>query len=170
AVGGIADQRFVAARELFAEPGDDRLPLGALAFRLDLVAAQDVAGRTELDLLDEELGLAPRAIDEQRRQGLLVLEHKTADDGAAALAAPRMYSSDRAAMPQQSRAIPRTARAGSSSQLTRRWSRQSRANSSLLSVFPGNRVKYREFRHFRSICPSNISKTPLLSRRYEQIP
>jgi hypothetical protein len=40
----------------------------------------------ELDLLDEELGLAPHAIDEQRRQGLLVLEHKTADDGAAALA------------------------------------------------------------------------------------
>src|SRR5262245_30517531 len=86
AVGGIADQRFVAARELLAEPGDDRLPLVALAFRLGLIAAQDVACRTELDLLDEELGLAPRAIDEQRRQGPLVLEHKTADDGAAALA------------------------------------------------------------------------------------
>jgi hypothetical protein len=70
AVGRIADQRFVAPRDLFAKPGDDRLPLVTLAFRLGLVAAQDVAGRTELDLLDKELGLAPRAIDEQRRQGL----------------------------------------------------------------------------------------------------
>ena len=91
AVGGIADQRFVAARELFAEPGDDRLPHVALAFRLGLVAAQDVARRTKLDLLDEELGFAARTIDEQRRQGLLVLEHKTADDGGAALAGAREY-------------------------------------------------------------------------------
>src|SRR6516162_10080035 len=85
-VGGVADERLVAARELFAEPGDDRLPLVAFALRLGLVAAQDVARRTDLDLLDEELGLAPRAVDEQRRQRLLVLEHKAADDDAAALA------------------------------------------------------------------------------------
>ena len=86
AVGGIADQRLVAARELLGEPGDDGLPLVAVAFRFGLVAAQDVARRTDLDLLDEELGLAPRALDEQRRQRLLVLEHEAADDGAAALA------------------------------------------------------------------------------------
>ena len=47
AVGRIADQRFVATRELFAKPGDDRLPLVALAFRLGLVAAQDVRGSRE---------------------------------------------------------------------------------------------------------------------------
>ena len=32
-VGGIADQRLVAARELLGEPRDDRLPLIALPFR-----------------------------------------------------------------------------------------------------------------------------------------
>ena len=42
AVGGIADQRLVAARQLLAEPGNDRLAVAAVALRLDLVAAQDV--------------------------------------------------------------------------------------------------------------------------------
>jgi len=48
--------------------------------------SKDVARRTELDLLDEELGLAPRALDKQRCQRRFVLEHKAADDDTAALA------------------------------------------------------------------------------------
>ena len=74
------------AGELLGQPGDDGLPLIALAFCFGLIAAQDVARRADLDFFDEELGLAPRAIDEQRCQGLRVLEHKAADDGTAALA------------------------------------------------------------------------------------
>ena len=70
----------------FVKSFDDRLALAAVALGLDLVAAQDVARCTDPHFLDEELGLAPRALDEQRRQGLLVLEHQAADDGAAALA------------------------------------------------------------------------------------
>src|SRR5215831_3382586 len=85
-VGGIADQRLVATRELLGEPRDDRLPLIALAFRFGLVAAEDVARRADLDLFDEELGLAPHPLNEQWRQRRVVLEHKPADDGAAALA------------------------------------------------------------------------------------
>jgi hypothetical protein len=85
-VGGIADQCLVAARQLLAEPGDDRLALAAVALRLGLIAAQDVARRADLDFLDKERGLAARALDEQRRQGLLVFEDQTANDGAAALA------------------------------------------------------------------------------------
>src|SRR5262249_34833637 len=76
-------QCLVAAGELLGDPGDDRLPLVALTFCLGLVAAQDVAYRTELDLLDEELGLAPCAIDKQRCQRRFVLEHKGADDALA---------------------------------------------------------------------------------------
>src|SRR5215467_2105970 len=85
-VGRIADQRLVAARELLGEPGDDRLPLIALAFCFGLVAAQDVARRADLDLFDEELGLASHPLNEQWRQRRFVLEHEPADDGAAALA------------------------------------------------------------------------------------
>jgi hypothetical protein len=85
-VGGIADQRLVAARELFGEPGDDRLPLIALAFGFGFVAAEDVARRAELDLFDEELGLAPHPLNKQWRQRRFVLEHEPADHGAAALA------------------------------------------------------------------------------------
>src|SRR5262252_1395316 len=50
-VGGIADQRLVATRELLGEPRDDRLPLIALPFRLGLVAAEDVARRADLTSL-----------------------------------------------------------------------------------------------------------------------
>jgi hypothetical protein len=82
AVSGIADQRLVAARE----PLDDGLPLAAVAFGFGLVAAQDVARCADLDLLDKELGLAPRALDKQRRQRRFILEHEPTDDGAAALA------------------------------------------------------------------------------------
>jgi hypothetical protein len=39
AVGGITDQRLIAARQLLGEPCDDRLPLVAVAFRFGLVAA-----------------------------------------------------------------------------------------------------------------------------------
>src|SRR5215470_20112526 len=42
-VGGIADQRLVAAGELLGEPRDNRLPLVALAFGFGLVAAEDTA-------------------------------------------------------------------------------------------------------------------------------
>ena len=59
--------------------------------RLGLIAAQDVARRTDLDFLDEQLGLAPRALDEQRRQGLLVFEDQTANDGAALAGAANVF-------------------------------------------------------------------------------
>jgi hypothetical protein len=87
AVGGVADQRLVAARQLLAEPGDDGLSFAAVAFRFGLVATHNVARRAKLDLLDEELGLASCTFDQQRRQRLFVLENEAADDGAAALAA-----------------------------------------------------------------------------------
>ena len=76
----------LSPRALFGEAGEDGLPLGALAFGFGLVAAEDVARRPDPDLLDEELGLTPRALDEQRRQRRGVLEHEPADDSAAALA------------------------------------------------------------------------------------
>jgi hypothetical protein len=71
---------------LLGEPGDDGLPLVALALRLGRVAAKDVARCTDFDLLDEELGLVPRALDEQRRQGLFVFQDQAADNSAAAFA------------------------------------------------------------------------------------
>ena len=45
AVGGIADQRLVTARELLGETRDDGLPFAAVAFGFGCVAAQDVARR-----------------------------------------------------------------------------------------------------------------------------
>src|SRR5215469_13549366 len=85
-VGGIADQRLVATRELLGEPRDDRPPLIAFPFRFGLVAAEDVARRADLDLFDEELGLASHPLNEQWRQRRFVFEHEPADGGAAALA------------------------------------------------------------------------------------
>ncbi len=86
AVGGIADQRLVTACELLGEPGNDGLPLGALAIGFGLIAAQDIARRPDLDFLYKELGFAAHALDQQRRQRLFVVENEAADDGAAALA------------------------------------------------------------------------------------
>src|SRR5215831_20530377 len=85
-VGGIADQRLVAAGELLGEPRDNRLPLVALAFGFGLVAAEDTTRRADLDHFDEELGLASHPLNEQWRQRRFVREHEPADDGAAALA------------------------------------------------------------------------------------
>src|SRR6516225_6895822 len=56
--GGIADQRLVDARELLGEPRDDCLLLIALPLRFGLIAARNVVRCADLDLLDEELGLA----------------------------------------------------------------------------------------------------------------
>jgi len=83
----------LSTREPLGEPGDNGLPLIRLAFRFGLVAAQDVARRADPELLDKELGLAPRPLDEQRREGLFIVEHETANDGALRSRAPRMYSS-----------------------------------------------------------------------------
>jgi len=49
AVGRIADQGLIAAGGLLGQPGDDRLPLSALAFCFGLGAAQDVARRAEAE-------------------------------------------------------------------------------------------------------------------------
>jgi hypothetical protein len=49
-----------------------------------VVAAEDVARRADLDLFDEELGLASHPLNEQWRQRRFVVEHQPADDGAAA--------------------------------------------------------------------------------------
>jgi hypothetical protein len=43
AVGGVADQRLVAALQLLLETGDDGLPVGAVLLSLGLVAAHNVA-------------------------------------------------------------------------------------------------------------------------------
>jgi hypothetical protein len=60
-----------------------------------LIAAQDVARGADLDLLHKELGFAAGAFDQQRRQGLLVLEDQAANDRAAALAGAENDSSRR---------------------------------------------------------------------------
>ena len=68
------------------ERGDDRLALLAVVFGLRLVAADDVTGAFDLDLLDEELGLSRLALDEQRNERIVVVEHDLAHDGVGALA------------------------------------------------------------------------------------
>src|SRR6516225_6541484 len=62
------------------------LLLIALPLRFGLIAAENVVRCADLDLLDEQLGLAPHPLNEQWRQRRFVLEHEPADDGAAALA------------------------------------------------------------------------------------
>jgi len=83
-VGGVADQGLVAPLELLFKAGDDGLTVG-LVF-LGLVAADDVARAAGLDLLDEELGFAAGAFDQQRGEARRIGEHVLADDGAAPLA------------------------------------------------------------------------------------
>ena len=87
AIGGVADQRLVAALELLVQRGDDRLPVGGVLGRLGLVAADDVAPPLDLDLLGEQLGLlAIGALDAERRERLLVGQHDGAHQRVGALA------------------------------------------------------------------------------------
>ena len=62
------------------------MPVGTVLVGLRFVAADDIAGATHHDLLDEELGLAAGALDQERCEGLLVLEHDRAHAPVAALA------------------------------------------------------------------------------------
>jgi len=89
----IEERLFERRRDLFSDLSLVFMDTTSLAFYgagADSLGAyghsKDVARRTELDLLDEELGLAPRALDKQRCQRRFVLEHKAADDDTAALA------------------------------------------------------------------------------------
>jgi len=87
AIGGVADERLVAALELLVQRGDDRLPVGSVLDRLGLVAADDVAPPLDLDLLGEQLGLlAIGALDTERRERLLVGQHDGAHQCVRALA------------------------------------------------------------------------------------
>ena len=92
-VGGIADQRLVAARELLGEPRDDRLPLIALAFRFGLVASEDVARAPTLTSLTKSW-VSPRTRSTSNGVGG-VSSSSTSRRTTALLRsrAPRTYSS-----------------------------------------------------------------------------
>src|SRR5215210_9147543 len=62
-VGGCADQRLVAPLQLMIERCNDRGAVGGILLHLGLVAGCDVADARNLDLLHEELRLAPGALD-----------------------------------------------------------------------------------------------------------
>ena len=83
--GGTQNCRSAPYRRARVAPRRSPAARGA-GVRLRLRVAQDVARGTDLDLLDKELGLARRPLNEQWRQRCFVLEHDPADDGAAALA------------------------------------------------------------------------------------
>ena len=85
-IGGIADQRLVALLQLRIERGDDGFALLAVVLGLLLVAADDIANAFDLHLLDEELGLSRLALDQERRERIVVFEHDFAHDGVGALA------------------------------------------------------------------------------------
>jgi hypothetical protein len=92
-VGGIADQRLVDARELLGEPRDDCLLLIALPLRFGLIAAENVVRCADLDLLNEELGLAPLPLDDQWRQRRPSSSTSRRTTALLRSRAPRMYSS-----------------------------------------------------------------------------
>ena len=69
-IGGVANQRLVAALELPVERLDDGAAIGGILLRLGLVAADDVAAARGDDRLDEQLGvLAAAALDAERVKG-----------------------------------------------------------------------------------------------------
>jgi hypothetical protein len=86
AVSGVADERLVALFKLARKAGEDRLTVGAVFLGLRLVAAHDVAASLYLDLFDEQLRLAGLALDEERHERVVIVEHDLTRDGVGALA------------------------------------------------------------------------------------
>ena len=85
AIGGVADERLVAAFQLRIERGDDRFAVLAVVLGLLLVAADDIAFAFDFHLLDKELRLSRFALDEEDER-IVVVEHDLAHDGVGALA------------------------------------------------------------------------------------
>ena len=95
-VGGVADQRLVALFQLPVERRDDGGAVGGVLLCFRLVAADDVVLALDHDLLDEELGVAAGALDEQRRERARSSSRTTSRTSLSVRSrAPRMYSSPR---------------------------------------------------------------------------
>src|ERR1700733_14701060 len=77
-IGRVSDQRLVAFLQLRIERSDNRLAIPTVLFGLRFVAADDVTLAFDLDLFDEELGLADLALHQQR-----VGASEGCDDGLA---------------------------------------------------------------------------------------
>src|SRR4051794_18614697 len=96
AIGGVADQRFVAALELLIEPGDDGLAIGSVLGRLGLVAADDVAPPLDLDLLANSWVCSPLARSTQSGvNGFLSASTTVRTKVSVRSRAPSTYSSPR---------------------------------------------------------------------------
>src|SRR5499427_3264518 len=85
-VGGVADQRLLAASQSVLQGSDDRLAIQPVLLGFRFVAADDVTPPVDLYLLDEELRLSSRTLDQQRHKGSLVLQHDPLGDPLGALA------------------------------------------------------------------------------------
>ena len=87
-IGGIADQRLLAAPQCILQSCDDRLTVAAILFGFRLIAADDVAPTLDRYLLDKELGLTSLSLDQQRYKRILILQHDSLGNRIGALACP----------------------------------------------------------------------------------
>lgn len=75
--------------ELCLEAGDDRLAVGLVLLGLGVIAADNVAVFTDLDLFDPQLSFTALALENERNHRCRVIEHDVVDHAARAFAGPQ---------------------------------------------------------------------------------